>query len=88
MDDTGSGNFPLDAAAARHDGRGTMSEDPNRTVSLDFTDEEFVRLHSAASAEGLEVNDFIVSTLRKHAKIVTDIESQQDARESDMLPEI
>jgi len=65
-----------------------MSDEPNRAVSLDLTDEEFVRLHSSASAEGLEVNDFIVATLRKHAKIVTDIEAQQDARESDILPEI
>jgi uncharacterized protein (DUF1778 family) len=46
--------------------------------NLDLTDDEFVRLHAAASAEGLEVNDFIVATLRKHAKIVADIETQQN----------
>ena len=65
-----------------------MSDQPSRTVSLDLTDEEFVRLHSAASAEGLEVNDFIVATLRKHSKLATEIEIQQDARESDSLPQI
>ena len=65
-----------------------MTDQPSRTVSLDLTDEEFVRLHSAASAEGLEVNDFIVATLRKHAKLATEIETQQDARESDSLPPI
>lgn len=28
-------------------------------------DDEFVRLHATASAEGLELNDFILATLRK-----------------------
>ena len=65
-----------------------MSDQPSRIVSLDLMDEEFVRLHSAASAEGLEVNDFIVATLRKHSKLATEIETQQDARESDFMPQI
>ncbi len=43
------------------------------SFNLDVTDEEFVALHAAASAEGLEVNDFIVATLRKHAEILREM---------------
>jgi uncharacterized protein (DUF1778 family) len=56
-----------------------MSENTSRDISINLTDDEFVRLHAAASADGLEVNDFIVATLRKHAKIAEEIETlQQD----------
>ena len=56
-----------------------MSENTGRNISINLTDEEFVKLHSAASADGVEVNDFIVATLRKHAKIAEEIETlQQD----------
>ena len=65
-----------------------MSDQPARAFSLDITDDEFVRLHAAASAEGLHVNDFIVATLRKHAKIVADIGTQQQDHESASSPEI
>ncbi|MES2925076.1 MAG: hypothetical protein V4819_26210 [Verrucomicrobiota bacterium] len=65
-----------------------MSEQPTRAFSLDLTDDEFVKLHAAASAEGLEVNDFIVATLRKHAKILADIETHQRESESESLPDI
>ena len=65
-----------------------MSETPRSHFSLDLTDDEFVRLHAAASAEGLQVNDFIVATLRNHAKILADIETQQDRDERASLPEI
>lgn len=56
-----------------------MSDNIGKEISINLTDDEFVRLHAVASAEGLEVNDFIVATLRKHAKIAEEIESlQQD----------
>lgn len=45
------------------------------SFNLDVTDEEFVALHAAASAEGLEVNDFIVATLRKHAEILREVQA-------------
>ena len=54
-----------------------MSEPSSRAVSLDLTDDEFVRLHATASAEGLEVNDFIVATLRKHARIEAELVARQ-----------
>lgn len=65
-----------------------MSEPSSRAVSLDLTDDEFVRLHASASAEGLEVNDFIVATLRKHARIEADIVAQQQDDAAGNLPEI
>ncbi|MES2658012.1 MAG: hypothetical protein V4689_05310 [Verrucomicrobiota bacterium] len=64
-----------------------MSEPSSRPVSLDLTDDEFVKLHASASAEGLEVNDFIVATLRKHARIEADIVAQQQDFPSDVPPE-
>jgi uncharacterized protein (DUF1778 family) len=55
-----------------------MNENPTSApISLDLTDDEFVKLHAAASAEGLEVNDFIVATLRKHTLLMEQIESHQ-----------
>ncbi|MBK1817108.1 hypothetical protein JIN84_15925 [Luteolibacter yonseiensis] len=61
-----------------------MSENTARNISIDLTDDEFVRLHAAASADGLEVNDFIVATLRKHARIAEEIET---LRQDDSAPE-
>lgn len=54
-----------------------MSENPNEPISLNLTDEEFVSLHAAASAKGLEVNDFIVATLREHTRMMMGIEAEQ-----------
>lgn len=52
-----------------------MAERPSH-YDLDFTDDEFVALHAAASAEGLPVNDFIVATIRKHADLLRKIEKE------------
>ncbi len=53
-----------------------MAEKPSK-YDLNFTDDEFVALHAAASAEGVEINDFIVATLRKHAEILRRIEKEK-----------
>ncbi|MES2439299.1 MAG: hypothetical protein V4584_09530 [Verrucomicrobiota bacterium] len=62
----------------------SMSENPTSPINLNLTDDEFVKLHAAASAEGLEVNDFIVATLRKHTLIMAEIESQQQDESSEL----
>lgn len=62
----------------------SMSENPTSPINLNLTDDEFVKLHAAASAEGLEVNDFIVATLRKHTLIMAEIESQQQDGSSEL----
>lgn len=54
-----------------------MSENTDKEISINLTDDEFVKLHAVASAEGVEVNDFIVATLRKHAKIEAELEALQ-----------
>lgn len=63
-----------------------MNESISRTVSLDLTDDEFVKLYAVASADGLEVNDFIVATLRKHGRIEAEIAAQQQDAMSDDSP--
>ena len=60
-----------------------MTESPSQNINLNLTDEEFVRLHAAASSDGLEVNEFIVATLRKHGRIMGEIAGQQDENESE-----
>ncbi len=65
-----------------------MNDPSNRTVSLNLTDDEFLRLHATASAEGVEVNDFIVATLRRHARIEADLEIQQLDADPDPATEI
>jgi len=57
-----------------------MPEKPPH-YDLNFTDDEFVALHAAASADGVEINDFIVATLRKHAEILRKIEDEQGSAE-------
>jgi len=74
----------LDEEGARHDRFGCMSENTGQNISINLTDDEFVKLHAIASAEGVEVNDFIVATLRKHAKIAEEIETLQ---QDEVLPE-
>lgn len=60
-----------------------MSERPtNEPLSLNLTDEEFVGLHAAASAEGLEINDFIVATLRQHAQVQKEIETHRSSKQT------
>lgn len=54
-----------------------MSEKPDNSFNLNLTDDEFVALHSAASAKGVNVNDFIVATLRQHTLMAMDIEAEQ-----------
>ncbi len=65
-----------------------MSETPDTTFNLNLTDDEFLALHAAASAKGLQVNDFIVATLRQHTLTVLDIESEhrEKAATSDVKP--
>lgn len=62
-----------------------MSEKPDTSFNLSLTDEEFVALHAAASAKGLQVNDFIVATLREHTRMAMEIEAEQrqEAAQSD-----
>jgi hypothetical protein len=71
-----SKDFPLDEPTHPRERR-RMSE-PSTTINPGLTDRGFIKLHASASAEGVEVNDFIVATLSKHAGIESDIVSQQN----------
>lgn len=74
--------LPLDEPISRHDRNRTMSDNTGKEISINLTDDEFVKLHAVASAEGVEVNDFIVATLRKHAKIAAELETLQQNNSS------
>lgn len=59
-----------------------MSDSSGSNIDLKLTDEEFVAIHAAASAKGLEVNEFIVATLRQHAQAAMEIEETQENTDS------
>jgi uncharacterized protein (DUF1778 family) len=67
-----------------------MSEKSDNSFNLDLTDDEFVALHAAASAKGLQINEFIVATLRQHTLMAQDIEAglREEAATSDEMPEV
>lgn len=59
-----------------------MAEKSAHAWNLDFTDDEFVALHAAASAKGIEINDFIVATLRQHTLLAQEIEKKQEEEDA------